>query len=159
MPHINKLYDFTVSAFIIHPTEPKLCLHYHKKLRKWLQPGGHIELDEDPIEALTHELDEEVGISLADCEVYEPQEQPTVRGQKILPLPSMFNVHEFADSGHKHIDMQYIIKSNTVQFNPKEGESPIVSWLTIDEIEKLYQSDQLYEGTFDICTWIFDKYM
>jgi 8-oxo-dGTP pyrophosphatase MutT (NUDIX family) len=56
MPHIHEKYDFTVSAMIMHHSEPKLGLHFHKKLRKWLQAGGHIELHEDPLQALEHEL-------------------------------------------------------------------------------------------------------
>ncbi len=52
MPHIHELYDFTASAYILHPTESKILLLLHKKLGKWLQPGGHIELSEDPLQAL-----------------------------------------------------------------------------------------------------------
>ncbi len=61
MAHIHEHYDFTVSAYVLHPTQPKIALHFHKKLFKWLQFGGHVELDEDPAQALTHELLEEAG--------------------------------------------------------------------------------------------------
>lgn len=158
MPHIHEKYDFTVSAMILHPSEPKLCLHFHKKLRKWLQPGGHIELNEDPVQALEHELLEETGLILSDCEVIEPSEQPKPRGEKTLPLPIHLNVHSFNET-HKHIDFQYFIKSNTVQFSPNEDESPIIKWFTIDEITELHSKGELFDGTYDICSWIFDKYM
>jgi len=158
MPHIHDKYDFTVSAFILHPSEPKLCLHYHRKLRKWLQPGGHIELDEDPLQALEHELAEETGLDLKDCKIIEPYSQPIVRGQKTLPLPAHLNVHNFNDS-HKHIDLQYVIKSNTEIFNPLEGESPIVKWFTIDQIADLHKSGEIFDGTLDISNWVFENYM
>ena len=95
---------------ILHPSEPKLCLHYHKKLRKWLQPGGHIELSEDPIEALVHELQEEADLSENQYDIIEPAKQPHPRGEKTTPLPIHLNVHAFNDS-HKHIDFQYLVKS------------------------------------------------
>ncbi len=46
MPHIHELYDFVVSAFIVH--RGRVLLIYHKKYDEWLPIGGHVELDEDP---------------------------------------------------------------------------------------------------------------
>jgi 8-oxo-dGTP pyrophosphatase MutT (NUDIX family) len=158
MPHIHEKYDFTVSAMIIHPNEPKLCLHFHKKLRKWLQPGGHIELDEDPLEALEHELLEETGLILSKCKLLEPSSQPNPRGEKTLPLPIHLNVHSFNKS-HKHIDFQYLLKSSESDFSPNNDESPIIKWFTIDEITALHNNDEIFDGTYDICTWIFDNYL
>jgi 8-oxo-dGTP pyrophosphatase MutT (NUDIX family) len=158
MPHIHEKYDFTVSAMIIHPTEPKLCLHYHKKLRKWLQVGGHIELEEDPIEALEHELLEEAGLVLKDCKIIEPADQPNPRGEKQIPLPIHINVHPFNEN-HKHIDFQYLIRSYTTELNPLQDESPIIKWLTIEEIIEFHKNNEVFDGTMDIVQWIFDKYM
>jgi len=39
-----------VSVFIVH--RDKVLLIYHKYYNEWLPIGGHIELDEDPEEAL-----------------------------------------------------------------------------------------------------------
>ena len=49
MAHIHEKIDFTTSVFIVR--NGKVLLHKHKKLGIWLQPGGHIELDEDPNQA------------------------------------------------------------------------------------------------------------
>ncbi len=156
MPHIHELYDFTVSAFILHPTENKLCLINHRKLHMWLQPGGHIELNEDPWQALTHELLEETGLILEKCEVIEPAEQPKVRGLKTLPLPFHFNVHDFNDD-HKHIDLEYIIRSYTNELAPAEGESKEIGWFTLKEIQDLNSKKILHDGTLDICKFILDR--
>ena len=58
MAHIHNepgQHDLTVSAFIINVSDkenPKILLCRHKKLGKLLQPGGHVELDENPWQAV-----------------------------------------------------------------------------------------------------------
>ena len=46
MPHIHEKIDFTVEVFIVH--KDTVLLRMHDKVKKWLGPGGHIELHEDP---------------------------------------------------------------------------------------------------------------
>lgn len=62
MPHIHDLIDFIVNIFIVY--ENKVLLIYHKQLNKWLSIGGHIELNEDPEEALFREVREECGLEI-----------------------------------------------------------------------------------------------
>jgi ADP-ribose pyrophosphatase YjhB (NUDIX family) len=62
MPHIHELMDFTVEAFVVY--EDRVLLIYHKQLHKWLPLGGHIELDEDPEQALFREIREESGLEV-----------------------------------------------------------------------------------------------
>jgi 8-oxo-dGTP pyrophosphatase MutT (NUDIX family) len=157
MPHIHELYDFTASAFILHPSEPKICLLMHRKLHKWLQPGGHVELHEDPLEALAHELIEETGLTPEDYTIIEPADQPHPRGSKTLPLPMHFNVHPFKDTEHRHIDVGYLVQSKTEKLNPQQEESQIIGWFNLDEITKMHKQGELHDGTFDICSWILEK--
>ena len=158
MSHIHELYDFTVSAFILHPNKPKLCLLKHTKLNKWFQPGGHIELNEDPLQALEHELFEETGLILDDCTIIEPADQPNVKGQKTLPLPHLFNVHDY-NGGHKHIDMEFLVRSNTETFSPQENESQRIEWFNKDQIRILHSEGDMFDGTLDICEWLFSNHM
>lgn len=156
MPHIHEKYDFTVSAYILHPSEPKLCLHFHKKFQKWMQVGGHVELDEDPLEALAHELAEETGLLEGDYEFIEPASQPPAAGYKKLPQPINMNVHAITDI-HNHIDIVYYIKSRTERLQPQEGESQEVHWFNRTEIEKLQSTGTLINGCFDMCIWLFEN--
>ncbi len=53
MAHIHTQpgqHDHTASAYIFRVDfdEPKLVLHLHRKINKYLQFGGHIELHETP---------------------------------------------------------------------------------------------------------------
>ena len=46
---------FTSTAFVLHPIEDKVLLHWHSKVKAWLPPGGHIENNETPVEAVKRE--------------------------------------------------------------------------------------------------------
>lgn len=135
MPHIHKLYDFTVSAFIIH--EGKILLLHHKKLGTWLQPGGHIELDEDPEEALYREVFEETGLSREQLTLMETSSsRPSAPDSKNLPLPFDMNVHRFGnDPIHKHIDLSYILRAKTDVINQNVTESNKLQWFSKKDIE------------------------
>ncbi|KKW08407.1 MAG: NUDIX hydrolase [Parcubacteria group bacterium GW2011_GWA1_49_26] len=54
MSHIHELIDWTVVAYVVHGE--KVLMVYHRELQKWLPLGGHIELNEDPDEALMREV-------------------------------------------------------------------------------------------------------
>jgi len=159
MPHIHELYDFTASAYILHPTEPKICLHLHKKLNKWMHVGGHVELDEDPEQALTHEMEEETGLKRDQYEIIQVHDQPATDGHKQMPLPINVNVHPMKDSilpNHKHIDLVFLVKSKTDALKPQEGESQKIGWFTRKEIEDLKASEKLFPGNYNTCVWILD---
>lgn len=158
MAHIHELYDFTVSAFIIHPAEPRLLLLHHNKIGKWLQPGGHIELNEDPLQALQHELLEETGLTPDDYTIIESAERPQPSGNsKVLPLPFYFNVHPFNDL-HKHIDICYLAKSKTARLTNNPDGASDIQWLNIDGIRKKYSAGLLFDDTLNVCEWILARY-
>ena len=55
---------FTASAFVISPDRQRVALIAHPKLKRWLQPGGHIEAEDSSAEAAARrEVLEELGIS------------------------------------------------------------------------------------------------
>ena len=51
---------FTATGFVVH--EGATLLHWHPKVKMWLPPGGHIEPNEDPVEAALREIEEETGV-------------------------------------------------------------------------------------------------
>lgn len=57
---------FTTTAYIVAiiAGEHKILLHRHKKHKLWIGIGGHIEKDENPIEALIREVKEETNLEI-----------------------------------------------------------------------------------------------
>jgi len=126
MPHIHEEIDFTVVVYIIH--QGKVLLIYHKELQKWLPIGGHIELNEDPEQAVYREAKEESGL---EVEVYgrkPPFNSDTF--QSLLP-PIYLDIHRI-NAKHRHLGMVYFarVKSGDIRLNEEEHDA--IQWFTMN---------------------------
>ncbi len=149
MGHIHELYDFTTSAFIVYGE--RVLLQHHKKIGMWLQPGGHIELDEDPLQALYREIKEETGLDESNLTIIElfKEKRTEGHGSKLLPIPFDINVHSFNDK-HKHIDLCYIMKANTDEVILETDKAHDIRWFTISEMTKLNKNGDTYQDMIDL---------
>jgi len=129
MPHIHELIDFVVTAFIVH--EGKVLLVFHKKLQKWLPIGGHIELDEDPEQALFREIQEECGL---EVEILSSKPDIENEGRKSLLTPNYLDIHKISDT-HSHTSLTYFAraKSDTVKLAEQEHED--IRWFSEADLE------------------------
>jgi 8-oxo-dGTP pyrophosphatase MutT (NUDIX family) len=131
MPHLNDLIDFTVSAYIVYNN--KVLLRYHEKYNKWIVPGGHIEKDEGPIEALLREIKEETGLAAT---IVSTEINNFADDSEDIPVPVFINRHT-TNPGHEHIDMVYAARASSDVINPAEGEQSDPNsfrWLTAEEV-------------------------
>src|ERR1700753_3574083 len=102
MPHIHEKIDWTVDVFIVNGDA--VLLRKHDKYKKWLVPGGHIELDEEPTAAALPEVREEVGL---DVELVGEVPKITEGGEyKELLAPRFMNIHPVSDT-HQHLSVVY----------------------------------------------------
>jgi ADP-ribose pyrophosphatase YjhB (NUDIX family) len=112
MPHIHTNpgeHDHTASAFIVRTDfdEPKVMLHMHKKLGRYLQFGGHIETTETPWEAIVHEILEESGYEMSQLTLLQPKDRIGSLGTgKTHPIPIYHHTHQFSEA-HFHTDVSY----------------------------------------------------
>ncbi|MEQ8810065.1 MAG: NUDIX hydrolase [Imperialibacter sp.] len=53
----------TGSAWVVSSALDQVVLLHHKKLNKWLQPGGHADGQEDILKVATKELEEETSLT------------------------------------------------------------------------------------------------
>ncbi|MFA7707354.1 MAG: NUDIX domain-containing protein [Candidatus Pacearchaeota archaeon] len=129
MPHIHDKIDFTIEVFIVHNN--KVLLRIHDKLKKWLSVGGHIELDEDPVQAAIREVKEEVGL---DIKIPEPNFNSSIKDYKELMTPRFLNRHKINEN-HEHVTLVYFVKSNTDKLILSKTEiTEDCKWFTKEEI-------------------------
>ncbi len=96
---------FTVSGFVVE--RDRTLLHWHRKLQLWLPPGGHVEPDEDPVQAVVREVLEETGIT---ADVIPHADLVGFSNIPQLPVPLAIIVADVADGPHQHIDMSYALR-------------------------------------------------
>ena len=61
---------FTATAYVVH--DGRVALHWHPKVMAWLPPGGHVEENEDPVQAVLRETEEETGLKTAVVPTVRP---------------------------------------------------------------------------------------
>lgn len=101
---------FTVTGFV--SVDGRTALHRHR-LGIWLPPGGHIEPNEDPVQAVLREVDEETRLQVTLLPVSPPfaYRRPTQ-----LHPPVAMAVYDIPRDGsldepHQHIDLIYFTRA------------------------------------------------
>ena len=124
--HFDRLESpFDEHASLVHVTgsaivvgDRGVVLHLHKRLGRWLQPGGHIEAGEMPWEGAHREVVEETGL-----DARHPEHGPELVHIDVHPGPR----------GHTHLDLRYLLYAPDADPAPPPGESQDVRWFGWDE--------------------------
>lgn len=98
----------TATAYIV--SDGRTLLIWHEKLRMWLPPGGHCELNEDPVQAAEREALEETGLEVT---VIPPQNLLVCEGPAVLPPPAVILIEDIVRHDqpfHQHIDHVYFTR-------------------------------------------------
>jgi 8-oxo-dGTP pyrophosphatase MutT (NUDIX family) len=120
----------TGSAITVSADGARVLLLHHRKLDRWLQPGGHAEPGETSGEAVAlREALEETGI-------HGLQLHPTA------PRPLDVDVHEIpargAEPAHEHLDLRYLVAAPAgATVSPQLEEAHSVRWVPWDEVAAL----------------------
>ena len=129
----------TASAFVLTPDGARVLLLHHRKLDRWLQPGGHAEAGEESGEAVAlREAVEETGIA-------------SLRLHPVAPRPLDVDVHSIpargSEGAHLHLDLRYLVTaaSDTALVGlPKESNA--LRWFGWEELAGLGLDDGLRRG-------------
>ncbi len=111
-----------------------MVMHLHRRLGRWMQPGGHVDPGEQPWQAARRESEEETGLRVA----HPPG------GPMLVHL----DVHAAAQ-GHTHLDLRYLLLAEDADPAPPPGESQDVRWCTWEEAESL--ADDALIGAIATC--------
>ena len=108
---------FTASAWLVNADHSKILLMHHKKLNKWLQPGGHCDGDGDLLRVAIKEAREESGID------------------NVVPIQkSIFDIdmHLIPQIGtelpHYHFDIRFLLKVDGDGALKINSESKALKW-------------------------------
>ncbi len=142
--------EFTTAVYIIE--NERALLIFHRKLQKWLPPGGHIDPNETPPEAAVREALEETGLHVE----LTRQENIWVEhwNAKSFERPYMCLLEEIPEHkgvpAHQHIDMVYIARpvKGTLLENPEETAG--LRWFSWEEIEALESDIDIYKETQEV---------
>lgn len=114
---------FTASSFVLNPRRDALLLIHHRKLGRWLQPGGHIDPDDpDTLAAARREVLEEVGL---------PQVRLLRDGLFDLDIHTIPPLK--GEPAHEHFDLRFVFEapSEQVQAGDDVGGA---RWLALHEV-------------------------
>ncbi len=131
---VNITRDFTVAVFVVWQNQ--VLLHQHRKLGKWLPPGGHIDPNELPDHAATREVLEEAGvkIQLVASDKLEYQPEGELPCQLIRPRGIQL---EGINAGHEHIDLIYFAQPAQPYDGLIASEDKPFVWCSAAQLEKL----------------------
>ena len=107
-----------------------IALHWHPKVKAWLPPGGHIEPNEDPVQAVIREVSEETGLTVRVVPT-APRLDLAYPTQVEPPYTIMVEDIDDPDEGlHQHIDLIYFCSVVSAQTRLNEGSL----WVSRDEL-------------------------
>jgi 8-oxo-dGTP pyrophosphatase MutT (NUDIX family) len=126
----------TGSAFVLDAAEERLFLIHHRKLKLWLQPGGH----GDPGET------EALAVALR-----EAREETAIEGLTLhpaAPAPFDLDVHAIPARGdelsHEHLDIRYLLVAPPgAVARHDEAEALGSTWIPIVEAAREGQDESI----------------
>jgi 8-oxo-dGTP pyrophosphatase MutT (NUDIX family) len=121
----------TGSAWIIDENASAVLLVHHKKLNRWLQPGGHADGDENIIKVANKEAWEETGLNsirlfrnnIFDIDIHQIPEH------KGIPA-------------HFHHDIRFIFKADRTERIRVSDESNEVAWVPLEEVNNYAKNNR-----------------
>lgn len=119
----NSRGHVTASAWIVSADRLAALLVHHRKLNRWLQPGGHIESDTSVHAAAFREAREESGLaSLRPCD----------RGIFDLDIHLIPARDDFP--AHEHLDVRFLFEADSAEIPNCSSESHAVRWWPLYEL-------------------------
>ncbi len=132
-PFARETYDpghITGSGLVFAPAMDRILLVFHNRLACWLQPGGHVETDDENVfETARREVHEETGIEVKAT-------APELIGVDVHEIPAARG-----EPAHLHHDLMFSLVA-TEETLRGSSETRAVVWCPLDDLET-YGVDQI----------------
>ena len=142
---------YVATGYIYDQERDSFLLIQHKKLGKWLAPGGHLEPGEEPHAGALREVWEEIG---QGGQILELLAEPEVDTPAVPQLPAPFCVLAETipagprDDEHIHIDFVYAVSIDAQgELKLSAAEIEHARWFESGEIDAL----DTYENVKHVC--------
>ncbi|WP_299528570.1 NUDIX hydrolase [uncultured Streptomyces sp.] len=113
----------TASALVVDPEHDRVLLTLHRKLRMWLQMGGHCEPQDG---------------TLAGAALREATEESGIPGLRLLRSgPVRLDRHPIPAPCHWHLDVQYAALAPEGATQRISDESLDLRWFAYDEVAEV----------------------
>ena len=103
----------------------RVLLTHHKKLGKWLQPGGHADGDADVVRVAQREAEEESGLGAIDL----------VSGD-LLDIDIHLIPARGDEPEHYHYDCRFLFRSGGSDEFIVSDESINLTWVRLDKVHE-----------------------
>ncbi|WP_028918919.1 NUDIX hydrolase [Pseudoxanthomonas suwonensis] len=123
---------FTGSAWVVSADGERALLTHHRKLDRWLQPGGHADGDIDLAQVALREAQEETGVPglhLEDGGLFD-LDRHWIPERRDVP-------------GHWHYDARYVVRAGADERYVVSGESYDLAWREIVAIHANADDDSM----------------
>jgi 8-oxo-dGTP pyrophosphatase MutT (NUDIX family) len=122
----------TASAWIVDTSRTHALLLHHRKLDRWLQPGGHVDGEADLLRAAEREAQEETGLRalhVADPEIFDvDRHHIPARG---------------TEPAHWHFDVRFLLVADSAELLAPSDESREVAWVPLEKIYELNPDESI----------------
>jgi 8-oxo-dGTP pyrophosphatase MutT (NUDIX family) len=112
----------TGSAWLVSKDGRRALLMHHRKLDRWLQPGGHADGSADLAQVALREAEEETGLS--DLAV----------GPRVFDLDRHRIPARGAEPEHWHYDVRFVVHTNGGEAFIQNEESLALAWFEMAEL-------------------------
>lgn len=141
------------TVYVFNPKTKEFLLMFHRKLGKWLAPGGHVEGGENNAQAALREAKEELGIDLNLIEIKGELDEDGKDFRRIQSDPesgAFCVIEEFihpigAQDPHIHVDSIYVGTIASEKHPEKRNKDEVTArdWLPLSQIEQLNTFDNV----------------